>query len=318
MLERARHWVSIPDANLPDPWTCSWATVEWTAEVRPLEATLASQYALCSESLTPVMCNPPKAATVFACASTGKFFLYHREWDFWSNGRPRKEFRVHAFEGRFPSVEAFIEQADWNRMEQMDPVGSMQQAQEVVPSNIAGSALALTGENGFRVAAQEPYQKRTLWEMCPPQGTLGYIPRQLPNFDPHDYPDASGWPRTPDAALPEPWSADWRAFVRAHTWDEVQVDLERRFGRELAGLVPAMFEPADDYPEDTVLCPPGGAGTYYFWGSPLRWEMSWRAQTVPEMQRFRGQVFANVEDFVRTADWNSLEEVVVDEAYWSR
>ncbi|KAJ7017680.1 hypothetical protein C8F04DRAFT_1154963 [Mycena alexandri] len=60
LLERTGNWVSIPDANLPEPWTCNWATVEWTAEVRPLEATLASQYALCSEPLTPVMCNPPR------------------------------------------------------------------------------------------------------------------------------------------------------------------------------------------------------------------------------------------------------------------
>ncbi|KAJ7017682.1 hypothetical protein C8F04DRAFT_1405673 [Mycena alexandri] len=250
----------------------------------------------------------PRAATVFARASTGKFFLYHREWDPLWEGGPRKEFRVHAFEGNFSSVEAFIEQADWNHMELMDPVELMQQAQEG-QSNTAWPTLALMGEKGFRVAAQEPYQKRTLWEMCPPQGTFGYIPRQLPDRDPDDYPGVSEWPRTPDAVLPEPWSSDWRAFARAFEWhDEVQVNLEERYGHALAGLGPAMFEPADDYPPDTVLCPPGGAGTYYFWGSPLRWEMCWRAQTVSEMQRFRG-VFASVEDFVHTADWNSLEEV---------
>ncbi|KAJ7763364.1 hypothetical protein B0H16DRAFT_1804406 [Mycena metata] len=257
------------------------------------------------------MFNAGDGATVFGCSSTGKFFLHHSEWHPpWGPG-PCKEPRVDAFEGKFPSVEAFIEQADWNRMERMDPVGSKQQAHEAVPSSISSPALALIGEKGFRVAAQQLYQKRTLWEMCPPPGTLGYIPRQLPKgFDWSKYPGVSEWPRTPDTMLPESWSANWDAFVRAHYWyDEVQAELEERFGCELMGLVPAMFEPAGGYAEDTVMCPPGGAGTYYFWGSSLRGEMCWRAQTVPEMQRFRG-VFASVEHFVRAADWNSMEEVV--------
>ncbi|KAJ7757956.1 hypothetical protein B0H16DRAFT_1885408 [Mycena metata] len=192
-LERGRNWVSIPDANLPEPWTCNWTTARWTAEVQPLEATLASQYALNNVPLTPVMFNAGDGATVFGCSST-----------------------------------AFIEQADWNRMERMDPVGSTQQAHEAVPSSISSPALALIGEKGFRVAAQQPYQKRTLWEMCPPPGTLGYIPRQLPKgFDWSKYPGVSEWPRTPDTMLPEPWSANWDAFVRAHYWyDEVQAELE--------------------------------------------------------------------------------------------
>ncbi|KAJ7032609.1 hypothetical protein C8F04DRAFT_1182799 [Mycena alexandri] len=318
---RARNWVSIPDANLPEPWTCNWATVDWTAEERPLEATLASRYALGNVPLTPVMFNAAEEATVFGCAGTGKFFLHHREWyPPWASG-PREVLQVYTFEGIFSSVEAFIEQADWNCMERMEPVGLVQQVstQPVVPLSIA-PALPLISEKGFRIAAEEPYQKRTLWEMCPPPGTLGYKPRRSPDggrSDSYRYPRVSEWPRTPDAALPEPWSADWDAFARTYNWyDEVQVELEERFGHDLVGLVPALFEPADGYPEDTVLCPPGGAGTYYLWGSSLRWEMCWRAP-MPEMQRFRG-VFASVEHFVRAADWNSLEEVIeCNDGYWS-
>ncbi|KAJ7739401.1 hypothetical protein B0H16DRAFT_1758986 [Mycena metata] len=291
---RTRNWVSIPDANLPEPWTCNWAAADWTADlVRPLEATLAQRYTLSNVPLTPVMFNSAKEATVFGCADSGKFFLHNKEWfRSWASYPPRacEGPQLSAFEGVFPSVEVFIERADWNRVQRMEPaIGTKR-----IPHNRRGTI------------------KRTLWDMCPPPGTLGYIPRELPDggeFNVSKYPRLSEWPRTPDTALPEPWSAHWPAFLRTYHWySEVQVELEERSGGALVGLVPALFEPADDYAEDTVLCPPGGAGTYYLWGSALRGEMNWRAP-MPEMHRFRG-VFASVEHFVRTADWNSLEEVV--------
>ncbi|KAJ7021903.1 hypothetical protein C8F04DRAFT_1189504 [Mycena alexandri] len=181
----------------------------------------------------------------------------------------------------------------------------------LVASSIA-PALPLGSGRGFRIAAQEPWssQKRTLWDMCPPPGTFGHIPRNSSRSRSNlaRSPRVSEWPRIPDSALPEPWSADWDAFIVCYNWyEEFQVELEERFGRALTGFIPALFQP-DDCRGDTVLCPPGGAGTYYLWGSELRWEVS-DPGPMPEMQRFRG-VFGSVEHFVRAADWNSLEEVV--------
>jgi hypothetical protein len=102
------------------------------------------------------------ATTVFACATTGKFYLYYGQWA--STTQPEE---VYAFEGAFPSVEAFIEQADWNRMEQMKLPGwvdnkpsskkpILPQPSTEATANIAPSTLPLTSKSGFRVAAHEP------------------------------------------------------------------------------------------------------------------------------------------------------------------
>jgi hypothetical protein len=98
----------------------------------------------------------------------------------------------------------------------------------------------------------------------PKQGTFGYTPRGL------DYtcgnPDrVSDWPRIPDSELPEPWSCEWDAFSDSFNWYEEPYDQVEQ--GELAGFVPAVFEPQDPHRGDTVLCPPGGAGTYYLWES---------------------------------------------------
>ncbi|KAJ7274789.1 hypothetical protein C8J57DRAFT_1592128 [Mycena rebaudengoi] len=115
--ERARNWISIPDANLPEPWTCNWVHWPYWAGSHPLEATLSARYALSDAPLTPVMFNSSNetATTVFACATTGKYYLYYGQW-----ALPELPEEVHAFEGAFSSVEAFIEQAGWNRMEKMN------------------------------------------------------------------------------------------------------------------------------------------------------------------------------------------------------
>ncbi|KAJ7757959.1 hypothetical protein B0H16DRAFT_1885409 [Mycena metata] len=248
--ERARNWVSVPDTNLPAPWSCDWSHWPYAAamlEGPPVETSVAASYALSDAPLTPVMFD--FGDTVFACART--------------------------------------------------------EASSIAP------ALPLGSGRGFRVVAQEPYQQRTLWDMCPPPETFGHIPRSPSHsslrFPLALFPRMSEWPQIPDSALPEPWSADWPAFIVCHRWyAEYQVELEERFGRALTGFIPALFQP-EDCRGDTVLCPPGGAGTYYLWGSELRYDML-DPGPMPEMQRFRG-VFASVEHLVRAADWNSLEEV---------
>jgi hypothetical protein len=91
------------------------ALAHWTSS-QPLEATLSTHYALSDAPLTPVMfdSSDPKPATVFACATTGKIYRYYGPSFLY-----RRRKTVDAFEGKFPSVEAFIEQADWNRVERI-------------------------------------------------------------------------------------------------------------------------------------------------------------------------------------------------------
>ncbi|KAJ7274799.1 hypothetical protein C8J57DRAFT_1312763 [Mycena rebaudengoi] len=299
--ERARNWISIPDANLPEPWTCNWAHWPYWAGVRPLEAALPARYALSNAPLTPVMFNSSNraATTVFACATTGKYYLYYRRW-----ALPKLTEEVHAFEGAFSSVEAFIEQADWNRMKRMNPARWDDKA--TVASTIA-PPLLLINNRGFRVAAHEPYPRRTLWDMCPPPGTFGYVQREIDYIGLHEIPRVSEWPCIPDSELPVPWSCEWHAFVDSLDWyDEPQSNMVETYGHALAGFVPALCEHMDCHRGDTVLCPPGGAGTYYLWKTETR---EWTPTSPSAMQRFHG-VFASLEHFVRTADWNRLEGVV--------
>ncbi|KAJ7757960.1 hypothetical protein B0H16DRAFT_1721084 [Mycena metata] len=300
--ERARNWVSVPDANLPAPWSCNWSYWPYAAAIfegQPVETSIAAHYALSDAPLTPVMFD--FCSTVLACASTGKYYLcYGWRWPWPSEAmkkplQPLRRAPVYAFEGVFPSLDAFIEAADWNRIERLELAGN---ANTVIEASSIAPALPLGSGRGFRVVAQEPYQKRTLWDMCPPPETFGHISRnpcRSARFPLALLPRMSEWPQIPDSALPEPWSADWPAFIVCQNWHEqYHVELEERFGRALMGFIPALFQP-DDCRGDTVICPPGGAGTYYLWGSELRWDLG-HPGPMPEMQRFRG-VFASVEHF---------------------
>jgi len=56
------------------------------------------------------------------------------------------------------------------------------------------------------------------------------------------------------------------------------------------------------------MCPPGGAGTYYVWYNENRNQEGPWGPWAGDMQRFEG-VYASLEHFVRTADWNRLEGV---------
>jgi hypothetical protein len=145
----------------------------------------------------------------------------------------------------------------------------------------------------------------------PQQGTFGYRPRDIEYFgisELSEIPRVSEWPRIPDSELPEPWSCEWGAFIDSLDWyEEPQPDLVEAYGHALAGFVPALFVYMDDHHGDTLLCPPGGAGPYYLWANEARSESLTRRASA--MQRFHG-VFASLEHFVCTADWNRLEGVV--------
>lgn len=89
-------------------------------------------------------------------------------------------------------------------------------------------------------------------------------------------------------------------------------DRAETYGPELRGFVPALYVPTDPYRGDTVMCPPGGAGTYYVWYNENRDHSGPWGPWTGNMQRFEG-VYASLEHFVRMADWNRLEGVAYRE-----
>jgi hypothetical protein len=113
-----RDWVTIPDARLPEPWTCNWSRWPYWTNLHPLEAVLSTRYALGNEPLHPIMFNSFDETTVFACAKTRTFYLYYGPH--WYG---EYEEILYAFTGVFSSVEAFIEEADWNQVEQVKSAG---------------------------------------------------------------------------------------------------------------------------------------------------------------------------------------------------
>ncbi|KAF7328876.1 hypothetical protein MVEN_02517300 [Mycena venus] len=300
-----RDWVRIPDERLPSPWTCDWFRWRYWTNPQPLEAVLSTRYSLDNEPLHPIMfadSSDHVHTTVFACAKTRRFYLY-------SGPLFGEEEMLYAFVGVFSSVEAFIEEADWNQMEQIKPAGGIVDTRPAFPlRSVTYAKIPLTSARGFRLAAEERFSKRTLWDMCPPAATFRHRPRQ------HRNPFKSGlderiheWPYIPDTQLPEPWSCDWSRFEESiEDWYDVDQDFVwKEYGRELVGFVPALYVPMSPARGDTVICPPGGAGTYYVWYNEGRIQDGpWRG----EMQRFDG-VYASLKHFVQTADWNRLESV---------
>ncbi|KAJ7262873.1 hypothetical protein C8J57DRAFT_1334049 [Mycena rebaudengoi] len=317
-LKRAQNWVSIPDTHLPEPWTCDWARWPSLANRPPLEAVLPMRYAISDDPLTPVMFSSDsrigcdfRRVTIFACPRSSTFYLYRAPDALGDPGYHDEE--MWRFDGVFPSVGAFIAEADWNRIQKLEGDEDDESAvRPVSKMNIPQEFFATDG----RAAANQPYSRRTLLDMCRPPGTYLYQSR--------DYQDCSRleshfsldralreWPHIPDSDLPEPWSCRWEYFVETEEWydsdDSAADELVRAYGPALDGVVPAMYVPLGHAQGDFVLCPPGGAGTYYLcWADGRDPDNS--TMTAGHLQRFSG-LYSSVQDFVSTADWNSLEPV---------
>ncbi|KAJ7176963.1 hypothetical protein C8R46DRAFT_1188637 [Mycena filopes] len=162
-----RTWLrSIFDAKLPSPWSCNWALWPHWSTARPLEAELAVRYALSDRPLTVIVFNAfDKHSTVFACAASRKFYLYEKPY--WAARE-----RVSAFMGFFPTVEAFFEEADWNMLQEVCPETGDVDAELPSLVDLSPHKFPSIQIQNLRVAANEPYPKRTLWDMCPPKVVL--------------------------------------------------------------------------------------------------------------------------------------------------
>jgi hypothetical protein len=111
-----REWPCIPDERLPEPWSCNWACWNYVEDWYPQEhsrdydpghqATLHAQYGVAG--LEPVMFMPAgldRGPVILA--AEGTYYLFNHQIHDW----------LKRFEGKYATVEEFIENGDWNRME---------------------------------------------------------------------------------------------------------------------------------------------------------------------------------------------------------
>ncbi|KAJ7624107.1 hypothetical protein DFH06DRAFT_1340143 [Mycena polygramma] len=163
-----------------------------------------------------------------------------------------------------------------------------------------------------KTLSKKPTGTRWSESFPPPSGTFMYQPRQHETPYRLRFRDAyriRKWPQISDMHLPEPWSCDWSRFVGSVDWYFLEQDVAaKQYGRDLAGFVPALYVPMGPFRGDTVMCPPGGAGTYYLWHNENRNRAGPWGPWTGDMQRFEG-AYGSLEHFVRTADWNQLEGV---------
>ncbi|KAJ7165845.1 hypothetical protein C8R46DRAFT_291045 [Mycena filopes] len=317
--DAVRTWMSIPDANLPSPWTRNWAHWAYWLQRRPFEVDLAARYGLTDRPLTGIIYSMfDKHSTVFASASSGKFYLYSHDF----RDERFLDPRFFVFDGVFPTVEAFFDDADWNLLKELYPVAGNIDADLTAFSGAPHQFPPIRTER-LRVAANEPYPRRTLWDTCPPEGAFRHRPR---NLDPGEWlcdklgslhPKSTTWPHIPDAQLPAPWSCAWeghRDFTHWYNSDYCSICdeesppamLQNEYGVG-EDLVPAMFVRDGEIRGDMVLSAPGGAGTYYLWWGEER-HANRPTGGEGALHRFHG-TYADLEDFIRRADWNRLETI---------
>ncbi|KAJ7905985.1 hypothetical protein B0H13DRAFT_2022294 [Mycena leptocephala] len=143
-LKRARDWVSIPEKNLPEPWTCDWARWPLLENRLPVEAVLPMRYAIGEEPLLPIM------------------FAY-RQRQFADPGFEAEG--IWRFDGVFSSVGAFIDKADWNRVEKIEARNDEDEG-EICCSFCIQEHTPGFFRDGRPGRCQATI--RTLWDMCRP------------------------------------------------------------------------------------------------------------------------------------------------------
>ncbi|KAJ7442516.1 hypothetical protein B0H11DRAFT_2094006 [Mycena galericulata] len=195
---------------------------------------------------------------------------------------------MYRFGGCYSSVEDFIENGDWNDMKRLEhsPLGD-----PGISVNSHDAPSARGSGTGFRTAANQPYQKRTLWDMGHSKDSWGYEarifrPEEAANVK-KEFPE---WGSIPDDQLPEPWSCNW---ARWGEWFGFQDDLDDVYG--MANLRPVMFIP---YMYDRGPMILSHEGIYYLLGETED----------ATLMRFEG-TYASDQDFVENGDWNRTETV---------
>ncbi|KAJ6498503.1 hypothetical protein C8R47DRAFT_1212192 [Mycena vitilis] len=320
---RSWSWVSISDRNLPEPWSCNWECWRLAYNNPPVEATLPLRYAISNEPLTPVMFATgdrgvdSRDVSIFACPVKKTWYLYRPRDRYYD----RADEEMWCFHGFFTSVREFIEKADWNRMEKIEPCNPDDGLTACHSSHWVTTMKKFARHGDGRTAANQPFAKRTLLDMIRPPGTYLHEARDYNDSNRNSKPYGPSlaralreWPRIPDSDLPEPWSCRWEWFEEATDWyyyegvstgeSEAEMLVEV-YGAALNAFIPAMFVTRSlrGPRGDIVLCPPGFAGTYYLW-----WNEGRTPSDTGDLHRFSG-VYASVEHFIRTADWNKLEQV---------
>ncbi|KAJ7763368.1 hypothetical protein B0H16DRAFT_1804419 [Mycena metata] len=112
--ERARNRVSVPDANLPAPWSCNWRY--W-----PYAAAMFEVLSLRVRALVNITC-----VVVGVASEAMKKPL-----------QPLRRAPVYPFEGVFPSLDVFIEAADWNRIKRLELAGNANKNLTAISSKCA-------------------------------------------------------------------------------------------------------------------------------------------------------------------------------------
>ncbi|KAJ7903850.1 hypothetical protein B0H13DRAFT_2025563 [Mycena leptocephala] len=291
----------IPDTKLPEPWTCNWEHWHgWDWRI-PLVYEVGRWFNI-RRPLNAIMFQ--SRTTVFE--SRGAFYLCDIDWlDL------KLIPKMYRFRGLFSSVEDFIENGDWNAMEELE-YNPLTGAETPPYGPDTEEPSAHSSGSGFRTAADQPYQKRTLWDMAHPKGSWGYEARVFNEDDSdgddwglHDSAEAvelalKEWGSIPDDRLPEPWSCDWARWGYIKAWlgqppfdAGHQAELQELYG--IAGLIPVMFFP---YPQDRGPMVLSADGVYYLFNHDYE---DW-------LMRFDGR-YASAEDFIENGDWNRLSKI---------
>ncbi|KAJ7677829.1 hypothetical protein DFH06DRAFT_1422058 [Mycena polygramma] len=235
-VRKLRSWswvsISISDRNLQEPWSCDWARWRLLDQSPLVEDTLPLRYAISDEPLTPVMFAAAvrgvddRDVTIFACPTKKTWYLYRPRSKYGDPGYYADE-EMWRFHGLFSSVREFIEKADCNRMDEIEPHNSDDRLTVCRPSKRTTMEKFSRHGDG-RAAANQPLQNSGFLSGGGSKGTYLHEARD------YNHGKACGpslaralreWPSIPDSELPQPCAAD--ALVETH-------------GPALTAFVPAM------------------------------------------------------------------------------